>query len=199
MNRSPVHRNLLELFLPPFRTSPDTVAIIDGEVHFTYHQLRHGSASLAAHLIESDIRSGSTVALCLDRSPKLIISVLGIIEAGAADIVKLKLMKQGGFLRARRRSMADEAHGRSEPPRPLAASYGRCVARGSSTPTRVPSRRFHGRDRPRRHPLLPFRGGHCRREGGHHQPDGLHRRGWLRALRPRGGCGGPVARGPRGR
>ncbi|AWK43173.1 MULTISPECIES: non-ribosomal peptide synthetase [Photorhabdus] len=50
----------------------------------TYRELNQRANRLAHHLIEKGVRPGNIVALCLPRSPEMIVSILAVLKAGAA-------------------------------------------------------------------------------------------------------------------
>ncbi len=63
---------------------PDAVALLSEETDLTYGRLR-AEANRFAHLLAArGVRVGDTVAVCLDRTPDLVIALLGILKAGAA-------------------------------------------------------------------------------------------------------------------
>jgi aspartate racemase len=66
--------------------SPDAMAVIgirEGE-QLTYRQLDEQSDQLAARLGKVVSKPDSTIAICLDRSPTMIVAVLGALKSGAA-------------------------------------------------------------------------------------------------------------------
>lgn len=63
---------------------PHKTAISFASERISYHELITDSNRLAHYLIALGIGRGDIVALCLDRSPNLIISLLAILKAGAA-------------------------------------------------------------------------------------------------------------------
>jgi amino acid adenylation domain-containing protein len=81
-----VSMNLLELLGASFKHHSAQTAVISGEYSLSYAQLHEGMGRLASMLATDQVVPGSTVGLCLDRSPELIISVLGIVQAGAAYV-----------------------------------------------------------------------------------------------------------------
>ncbi|MCT8342002.1 amino acid adenylation domain-containing protein [Photorhabdus kleinii] len=50
----------------------------------TYRELNQRANRLAHHLIEKGVGPGNIVALCLPRSPEMIVSILAVLKAGAA-------------------------------------------------------------------------------------------------------------------
>jgi amino acid adenylation domain-containing protein len=66
--------------------TPDAIALEFGEERVTYAELDKRSNALAHELADAGVTPGQRVALCLDRSPDLIIAILGILKAGAAYV-----------------------------------------------------------------------------------------------------------------
>ncbi len=75
---------LPEIFEQQARLTPEAIALQFEEVAMTYAQLDQASNQLARLLIENGIGTGDVVAMLLDRSAQLIVSVLAIVKAGAA-------------------------------------------------------------------------------------------------------------------
>src|SRR6185437_3863845 len=65
---------------------PAKVAIKFHGRNVTYRELFESSNKLARLLIDHNIQTGDIVALALDRSPEMIISLLAILKSGAAYI-----------------------------------------------------------------------------------------------------------------
>jgi len=84
MSHGPKPANLIELIDRSGSAALDKDAMITGDRRVSFGELSERSKRMAALLIESGVGTSSTVALCLERAPELIISVLGIVRAGAA-------------------------------------------------------------------------------------------------------------------
>ncbi|RMP52651.1 Amino acid adenylation, partial [Pseudomonas syringae pv. atrofaciens] len=57
------------------------------EAHtFTYAQLNARANQLAHHLIGLGIGPDDRVAICVERSPEMVVGLLGILKAGAAYV-----------------------------------------------------------------------------------------------------------------
>jgi amino acid adenylation domain-containing protein len=82
----------------------DQVAIVCGEVRWTYGVLNARANQLARRLQELGVRTDSFVAIYLDRSPEMIVAILGILKAGGAY-----LPIDFGYPRARVLEMLDDA------------------------------------------------------------------------------------------
>jgi amino acid adenylation domain-containing protein len=63
--------------------TPDAVAVVDGDRRLTYGELAVRSAKVAAGL---EIRPGGRVGLSLERSPELVVGLLGILAAGGTYV-----------------------------------------------------------------------------------------------------------------
>ncbi|WP_320782594.1 non-ribosomal peptide synthetase, partial [Streptomyces sp. CRN 30] len=82
---APVH----ELFVRAAATHPDAVAVSApsdaGTVRrLTYAEVERLSREAAHRLRERGVREGTVVALCLEKSPELVVAVLAVLRAGGA-------------------------------------------------------------------------------------------------------------------
>ncbi|HEX4963095.1 MAG TPA: non-ribosomal peptide synthase/polyketide synthase, partial [Thermoanaerobaculia bacterium] len=82
----PREATLAGLFRAQVARYPQAVALDFAEEAITYRELGERSARLAGELRSLGVRRGSRVGLCFDRSPDLIVSLLAVIEAGAAYV-----------------------------------------------------------------------------------------------------------------
>ncbi|HEX5751715.1 MAG TPA: amino acid adenylation domain-containing protein, partial [Archangium sp.] len=64
--------------------TPEATALVSESGTLTYRQLSEASTRLALHLRSLGVGPGSLVALCIERSPEMLVSLLAILEAGAA-------------------------------------------------------------------------------------------------------------------
>jgi amino acid adenylation domain-containing protein len=67
-------------------TKPDAVAISGGGDQITYATLCAWSEAMAHRLWAGGVRAGDRVAVVLERSPMLIVALLGVLKAGAAYV-----------------------------------------------------------------------------------------------------------------
>ncbi|MEA2560961.1 MAG: hypothetical protein QOH06_2465, partial [Acidobacteriota bacterium] len=82
----PYDRALPAVFAEQVERSPAEVALICGDVCLTFRELGEQSDRLAHHLQLLGVGPEDLVALCLERSPDLIVGLLGILKAGAAYV-----------------------------------------------------------------------------------------------------------------
>lgn len=73
-----------QLFELQVGRSPDTLALRCGDEQFSYNQLNIAANNVARHLLRYGIGPENCVALCLERSPLMVIALLGTLKAGAA-------------------------------------------------------------------------------------------------------------------
>ncbi|HEV2734694.1 MAG TPA: amino acid adenylation domain-containing protein, partial [Longimicrobiaceae bacterium] len=81
-DRRPVHA----LFAEQAERTPGSVALVYGDVSLTYAELHHRSSRLASLLAERGVRPGTRVCVCAERSPELVVALLGILKAGGAYV-----------------------------------------------------------------------------------------------------------------
>src|SRR5207245_3752156 len=66
--------------------APDAAALVWNDENFTYRELNARAHQLAHLLRARRIEPGTRVAVCLERSPELIVALLGILKAGGAYV-----------------------------------------------------------------------------------------------------------------
>ncbi|MDF1826242.1 MAG: amino acid adenylation domain-containing protein [Verrucomicrobiales bacterium] len=71
-----------QLFEETAASHPGAISVIFGQQKLTYHELNERSNQVAHFLIDQGVRPDQPVAVCLERSPELIIALLGILKAG---------------------------------------------------------------------------------------------------------------------
>jgi amino acid adenylation domain-containing protein len=64
--------------------TPDSVALQAGDEALTYRQLDDRAEDIAARLLAAGARTGTVVAVLVDRKPDLVAALLGVLKAGAA-------------------------------------------------------------------------------------------------------------------
>ncbi|GAA0220485.1 hypothetical protein GCM10010492_18160 [Saccharothrix mutabilis subsp. mutabilis] len=66
--------------------TPDRVAVTDGEVSLTYRELDERSDAVAGGLRALGVAAGDRVGVCLERTAELVVTLLGVLKAGAAYV-----------------------------------------------------------------------------------------------------------------
>ncbi|MEW6737531.1 MAG: amino acid adenylation domain-containing protein, partial [Acidobacteriota bacterium] len=75
-----------ELFEAQVRHQPDAVAVVFEETRLTYRTLNARANQLAHYLRSIGIKPETRIAICLERSVDMIVSVLAVLKAGAAYV-----------------------------------------------------------------------------------------------------------------
>jgi amino acid adenylation domain-containing protein len=65
---------------------PDATAVVQGGDRVSYREVDQRSQQLARQLAALGVRTGVRVGLCLERSPELLIAILGVLQAGGAYV-----------------------------------------------------------------------------------------------------------------
>ena len=73
-----------QLFEAQVEQTPDAVAVIFQDKQLTYRQLNQRANQLAHHLQKLRVKPEFKVGLCVERSPEMIVGLLGILKAGGA-------------------------------------------------------------------------------------------------------------------
>jgi amino acid adenylation domain-containing protein len=82
----PRDRCVHELFREQAARTPDAVAVSDGDERMTYRELDALSDRFAGHLRSRGVRDEELVAVCMSRSARMVVALLGILKAGAAYV-----------------------------------------------------------------------------------------------------------------
>lgn len=82
------HGNLCihQLFERQVKNNPRNISVIYNDASLTYSELNEEANQLANYLIDQGLKIGDPVAVCLDRSIEMVISLLGILKAGGAYV-----------------------------------------------------------------------------------------------------------------
>jgi amino acid adenylation domain-containing protein len=75
-----------ELFEAQVERDPEAVALAFGESTLTYRQLNERANQLAHRLRAGGVGSDTLVGLCVERSPALVVAMLGVSKAGGAYV-----------------------------------------------------------------------------------------------------------------
>lgn len=82
----PGARCIHELFEQQVERTPAADAVVFGCEKLTYRELNQRANQLAHYLVARGVVPESLVGLCLERSPELIVCILGILKAGGAYV-----------------------------------------------------------------------------------------------------------------
>jgi surfactin family lipopeptide synthetase C len=80
----PEDKTLPELFEMQVQRTPDAVAVAFEDRRFTYRELNKRANQLAHHLSELGVGPEVLVGLFVERSPEMVVGILGILKAGGA-------------------------------------------------------------------------------------------------------------------
>ncbi|MDY7094267.1 MAG: amino acid adenylation domain-containing protein [Acidobacteriota bacterium] len=75
---------LIRLFCQQAAAAPERAALTDGDRTLTYGQLAEQVSVRARWLVAAGVEAGEIVGVCLERGSELVISLLAVLEAGAA-------------------------------------------------------------------------------------------------------------------
>ena len=75
-----------DLFSAQVARTPDRVALIHGDRRLTYHELDLAAEGLARHLRGLGVGPEAMVGICLERSPEMMVAILGVLKAGGAYV-----------------------------------------------------------------------------------------------------------------
>lgn len=82
----PRNSSVSQLIEQKTTTYPNKIALSFRERRITYKQLDNDVNQLAWHLIDSGIVKGDKIALAIDRTPEMVVSLLAIMKSGAVYI-----------------------------------------------------------------------------------------------------------------
>jgi aspartate racemase len=82
----PADRTVHALFAEQARATPDAVAVVFGDRQLTYRELDGRANQLAQHLHALGVGPDVPVGLAVERSPEMVVALLGILKAGGAYV-----------------------------------------------------------------------------------------------------------------
>jgi amino acid adenylation domain-containing protein len=82
----PAHKTIVELFEDSANRTPEAVAVVFEGQAISYRQLQERSSQLASYLTGRGVSREALIPLYTDRSPEMIISILGILKSGGAYV-----------------------------------------------------------------------------------------------------------------
>jgi len=85
-SKFPIDQSVHDLFEQQVERSPDAVAVVFEEQQLTYGELNRQANQLAHHLQRLGVGPETLVAMCLERSARLLVGILGILKAGGAYV-----------------------------------------------------------------------------------------------------------------
>ncbi|NEQ47693.1 MAG: amino acid adenylation domain-containing protein [Leptolyngbya sp. SIOISBB] len=75
-----------ELIADQAQVTPATTAVIFEEISLSYQELDQRTNQLAHHLVQQGVQPGDRLALCLERSAELVVTLLAILKTGAVYV-----------------------------------------------------------------------------------------------------------------
>ncbi len=82
----PSERCIHELFEEQAQQTPQAIAVVFGDTTLTYAEVNAQANQVAHALRARGVGPDSLVALCVERSPEMLVGVLGILKAGGAYV-----------------------------------------------------------------------------------------------------------------
>lgn len=82
----PANVTLARLFEEQVRRTPDALALVAGTDWLSYRELNLRANQLAHHLRSLDVQPGVLVGICLERSWRMLVGILGVLKAGGAYV-----------------------------------------------------------------------------------------------------------------
>ncbi len=79
-------RTYPELFELQVQETPENIAVVHGDQSVTYQALNTNVNKFASYLRENGVRSGEMIGLSFDKSPEMVIGILGIWKAGGTYV-----------------------------------------------------------------------------------------------------------------
>src|SRR5438552_2955291 len=82
----PANKCIQELFEQQVERTPDAVALICDDRRLSYRELNSQANRLARYLRKTGVAADTRVAICMQRSPEMIVALLAILKAGGAYV-----------------------------------------------------------------------------------------------------------------
>ena len=82
----PSQQSIHRLFEKQAALRPSAIAVIDQSARYTYQELNSRSNRMAAYLQELGVKPQDRIAVCVERSADLIVSILAILKTGSAYV-----------------------------------------------------------------------------------------------------------------
>ncbi|WP_338076707.1 amino acid adenylation domain-containing protein [Chitinophaga solisilvae] len=82
----PITKTIVDLFVIQASVQANMTAVVYEGAELTYRELDKKSDQLAHYLLQQGLKQGALVPVCMERSPELMIGILGILKAGGAYV-----------------------------------------------------------------------------------------------------------------
>ncbi|APJ11945.1 non-ribosomal peptide synthetase [Bacillus safensis] len=82
----PKDKVIQDLFDAQVQVNPDAIAVVYEDEEWSYKEVQEQANQLAHYLQKRGVGPESLVGLCVERSPKMIVGLLGILKAGGAYV-----------------------------------------------------------------------------------------------------------------
>ncbi len=82
----PLDKNIISLFEEQVKKAPGNLAIVYEEQEISYNELNERSNQFANYLLSKGVKAETLVPICIERSPEMLIGILGILKTGAAYV-----------------------------------------------------------------------------------------------------------------
>ncbi|NEO98537.1 MAG: amino acid adenylation domain-containing protein [Symploca sp. SIO2E9] len=82
----PSDKCIHHLFKEQVEKTPDAVAVVFENQQLTYQQLNQRANQLAHHLLSLGVKAEGLVGICVERSLKMVVGLLGILKAGGTYV-----------------------------------------------------------------------------------------------------------------
>ena len=79
-------KSIVDLFEEQAAETPNATAIVFEEAQLTYKELNERSNQVARYLQKQGVKAETPVPICLERSPEMVVGILGILKAGGAYV-----------------------------------------------------------------------------------------------------------------
>ena len=87
----------MELFEGQARLRPEAAAVVCEGEKLTYAELNRKANQLAGALREAGVKAETRVVLCLDRSPEMVMALLGVLKAGGCYVPLDRSIRSSGW------------------------------------------------------------------------------------------------------
>jgi len=81
-----LEKNIGQLFETQVERTPDAIAVVCEGDTLTYRELNEKANQLAHFLRKSDVAAQMPVGICMERSPEMIVAILGILKSGGVCV-----------------------------------------------------------------------------------------------------------------